>query len=408
MRMRKRFGKIMTNFTSKVGTFFVLVISYLTYALSFLVPRSEKICIFIGWHRNKERELFADNSKYLYLYVHENYCNSHTSVWIGKDRKLTRILTEKGYKAHYIWSFAGVYYSLRAGYTFIDGLMEGKNWQFSGRSKIIQLWHGKGLKKTGFDSDYSLKRYNKILFPYLFPDYYRVVASSKYTAKLMSSTFRINSEKILITGLPRNDVFYSKFSGSEIDTNEEMMKLVRLLSESGAKKILLYAPTFRTDGSNPLIKFDFGKLDSVLQKLNFHLVVSLHPKFAGKKIASKQYSNIHLVGAGLDNYPVLSKMDALITDYSSIYIDYLLLNKPIIFFSYDLNDYKRSMGLHDDYERLTPGLHPKNIDELCTAVQLIEADKERNQRESIRGELFSYLDGSSCSRILEGLGIRKS
>jgi len=391
----------MLKIIHKFITLINILISWIIYSLSFLIPKNKNIWVFTGWHKNNKREVFADNSKYLFLYCQQNRKNKKI-VWIGQDKEISNILKTNSLTSYPINSLLGIYYSLRAEYTFIDAFMNLKNWRYSGNSKIIQLWHGKGMKKTGFDSPYSLQRYNNFLFPNLFIKIFKTIASSKTTAKLMSSTFNVSEENVLITGLPRNDAIFKEITKAEIDTNQELRESIQKISN----KKILYAPTFRPDGNNPLKQLDLKKLNDSLVDKKYHLFIQLHPKFAAQEYAIKEkFDNIFFSKPGYDIYPLLKNFDALITDYSSIYIDFLLLNHPIIFFTYDIEKYRKEMGLHDSFNTATPGAHPKNFEELLRSISELEKDEFRNRRESICNELFTFRDGNSSKRILEDLGI---
>lgn len=386
--------------SKKILTVIDLITSYIIFVVSLLIPKSKKTWIFIGWHRNINREIFADNSKYLFLYCQQNIKDKKI-IWIGQDKQISKILKANGLLSYPINSLTGIYYSLRARYTFIDAFMNLKNWRYSGNSRIIQLWHGKGMKKTGHGSPYSLKRYNRFLFPQLFANFYRLIASSEQTADLMASTFKVAREKILITGLPRNDIFSQKINGSDIDVHHELSLLLKRLRTNGASRIMFYAPTFRPNGSNPFDIFDFSILDRSLRESGDHLVVSLHPKFATKKKIIETFTNIHLVAAGYDLYPLLAEFDCLITDYSSLYVDFLLIDKPIIFFTYDIDNYRQTMGLHEEFEKLTPGPHSETLSGLIIAIKSTKRDHWQAKREAVRKILFDHVDGNASKRIVE-------
>ena len=117
----------------------LLFISWVVYLVSFLAPRNKRLWVFVGWHKSRERETFADNSKYLFLHV-ANTRKDVRAIWMAEDDKMRDILRSKGYESYNIHSLAGAYHSLRAGYTIIDALMRLPNWRYSGRSKTIQLW----------------------------------------------------------------------------------------------------------------------------------------------------------------------------------------------------------------------------------------------------------------------------
>lgn len=382
---------------NRTQTALTIILSWGIYILSFLFPRTKRVWVFIGWHHNGEREVFADNSKYFFLHAAQ-YAPHIRTVWIAKDELLASILRTHGYRAHSVHSLQGIFYSLRAGYTFVDAFMTREHWRLSGKSRIVQLWHGKGMKKTGHDSPYSLKSRSWFKEPNLFVRFSKLIASSPYTARLMASTFKVQSNDILITGLPRNDVLFSNITGADIDEHPGLATLLQKIQQYG--RTILYAPTFRPDGSNPIDQLDLPVLNEILVQKNDHFIVSLHPKFARKDtISIAPYSHIHFIEAGYDIYPLLKKIDVLVTDYSSLYVDFLLLDRPIIFFTYDLDTYKIDMGLHENFERLTPGPHIRNFNELVRA--LTENDTHANARRVVKDELFTYDDSSASKRILD-------
>lgn len=386
----------MKQFKSKASTALNILAAWIIHMLSYAMPRNRNIWIFIGWHQGPDREIFADNAKYMFL--HASRLKSISAIWIGKDKKIVKLLHQEGLRAVHIHSIRGMWYSLRAGYTFIDAFMYPTNWKNSGGSSIIQLWHGKGMKKTGFDSPYSLQRYRKITSPHLFERPAKTIASSHYTAWLMASIFHLPQNRVLVTGLPRNDVLFHHIKGSEIDAPPGLKQSLEHIKEKSGKTIL-WAPTFRPSGASPLTYVKLAEFENALKKQNSHLYMSLHPKFARKETAWKTaYEHIHPVDAGYDMYPFLSLFDMLVTDYSSLYVDFLLLDKPIVFFTYDLEEYKKTMGLYDDFDSLTPGPHPRTFDELLKALGTNQ-DAYASKRSGVRAKLFAFTDGRASERI---------
>lgn len=383
------------------STFISIFFAHLIYWCSFLMPRTNRLWVVIGWHTNKERELFADNAKYFFLHVHENETPIRV-IWLSRDKYLAQILTRRGYEAYCIHSIRGAFYALRAGHTIIDAYLENRFWKYTGGSKIIQLWHGKGMKKTGYDSSYGTKSRSRFLQPGFFAPLHTLIAASPYTAKLMQSTFNVSSEKIIEVGLPRDDVFFQTITGSDIDAHPQLFQDLDTLHTLNRKKIFLYAPTFRPDGSNPLNALNMERLEAVLADQNYHVIISLHPKFARITHDTKiSFEHITYSESGWDSYPYLNKVDVLITDYSSIYVDFLLLNKPIIFFTYDFESYSEQMGLHEDYLALTPGPHPKTFEELLKTIQ--EHDTYEVERAQVKNILFTHHDGNASERIFTAL-----
>lgn len=381
---------------NKILTFLNILVSYFIFGLSWLIPKKKGTYIFYGWHKDTNREIFADNSKYLFLYLAND--KSKTVIWLSNNDKLPKILREKGYKAFSQSSRSGILSALRAEYTIRDSFFQLENWRLSGGSKFIQLWHGKGMKKTGFDSPYSLKRYNRFLNPHLFARCEFMIASSSYTAELVHRSFRVPTDQILVSGLPRHDVLFTSISHSEIDSHAPEIFQER---RQAGDRLILYAPTFRPDGSSPLDAIDFVALNAVLTSTHSTFFILLHPKFALKpEINLATFSHIQTLAPGLDIYPTLKEFDLLITDYSSLYIDFLLLDRPVAFFTYDREDYEKQMGLYEDFDELTPGPHAKTFPKLLEVIAS-SSDTFKQARQEVIQKLFSYQDANASKRVVE-------
>lgn len=399
---------------SKILTILEVLLGWVIYPFSFLVPRSNKIWIFIGCRKNKERELFSDNSKYMFLYASQNISGIE-AVWIGRDNKLPKIIRGLGYKAFYIYSPMGLYYSLRAGYTFVDAFVQFRNWKFSGGTKVVQLWHGKGMKKTAHESPYSLPAASRFISPNLFRNYEYVTATSEYSAGMMSTVFRIPMEKVLITGLPRHDAMFTKIRGAEIDGVPSLEKKVKSLKKNGVHKIVFYAPTFRPNATNPLFEnlkkgtdkfqLDLKMLNDLFEKNNTHLFISLHPKFSLLDYGARGFKNITFLRPGFDIYPTLPLFDMLITDYSSLFSDFLLLDRPMLFLVYDLEKYKVEMGLFEDFDKMTPGPKVFTNEQLALEMEKIlkGIDAHREHRLEVRSIFYKKIDGNSAQRTAEAI-----
>ena len=91
----------------KIFTLLNIAASWATFFLSFLFPRNRNIWIFVGWHKSKERETFADNSKYLFLHVAQTRKNIR-AIWIGRDETIAQVLHQKGYESYNINSLKGI------------------------------------------------------------------------------------------------------------------------------------------------------------------------------------------------------------------------------------------------------------------------------------------------------------
>lgn len=389
----------------RIRTGGAILASWLIYALSHLFPRNKRIWIFVGWHKNKEREIFADNSKYLFLHV-ANTRKDVRAVWIGSDDKIVAILRDNGYESYSVHSFLGTLYSLRAGYTIIDALMSTRNWRYSGRSRVIQLWHADGIKTLHLDSSWSWKKWKEIILtPGLFRKFHFFVASSKYIAKhFICPSFGVGDDKVRITGLPRYDVFFREISGAEIDMHTELEQTLKEIQSLNPKKLIFFTPTFRR-GKDPNVSIAELKLHEVerfLVKNNYRMVISLHPKFSASSWMPKnEFSRIYFSNPDFDKFSLLHHFDTIVTDYSSMCLEFLLLDKPSIFYIYDFEEYKRENGIPEEFWSLVPGPRVTTFEALLDALAALDDREEERQR--VRDILFTFEKGQSAELITQSI-----
>lgn len=377
-----------------------ILLAWIIHGFSFLIPKNKKLWVVMGWRKNKQGELFGDNAKYFYLHVSQNVKDVKI-IWIGQDNRICEALNKRSYLAYNIHSLKGIWSSLRAGYTIIDANLRLKNWQYCGGSRIVQLWHGKSLKKTGYESPYAMGRYNRFTSPHLYNKYFLFTTASKFLGDFHVLGFRLNPDDVVITGLPRYDIFFKAIKDSDIDLDSELENKLRRLKNSGYKKIVFYAPTFRPDGSDPLKGADLYLLNNTLTKKNYYCIISLHPKFTLKDWHPRElFSNIYFANVGADIYPLMRNFDLLITDYSSLALDFLLINVPHILYIYDLESFKKGMGIHQEIAEVMPG--PK-VEKFTDLLELIESNGcEWNKNyDKAKDLFFAYQDGNSSRRIAD-------
>lgn len=386
------------------------------YGLSFLFPRDKNIWLFGSTFGRR----FADNPRYLFIYVSQNKENIRLKdnsvknirpIWISHNKDIVDFLCKEGYEAYYYHSFKGIWYALRAKVYLFDNYSKDINfWQSAGALKI-NMWHGIPLKKIQHDNVFDKFRNPRNLkdkicnFPRNIsdekPSHY-VLTTSKNFKNIFSSAFQTNN--VLISGYPRCDAILSG-SIENILMDKEKDVYNRLKNFKGKK--VLYMPTFRESEKKFFDIFDEKLFNIFLRENEILFSIKLHPKsHLRKRFQDINESNINIIDADVDPYFFLNETDMLITDYSSIYFDYLLLNKPIIFFNYDMHEYlSDSRELYFEYEKFTPGAKVKTMEELQNAiVECLEGhDSYVKEREKIKRYVFDYCDGNASKRIIEDI-----
>lgn len=372
------------------------------YLLSYIMPRNKKIWVLGSTFGYR----FADNPKYFYLYLHQHMRDEVRPIWISRDKAILQMLRQKDYEAYYLKSFKGVWYCLRAKVYLYDNYSKDISFTLSGGATKINLWHGIPLKKIQKDNKFDKVRNprNKLekirwslrrMSDEKPSDY--VLTTSNFLEPIFSSAF--NTKNTLVCGYPRNDFLISN-NIDIIMTDDEKHTCNVIENKVKDNKIILYMPTFR-DGEHKFFEvISITKFEAFLRKNHFVFFVKLHPKSKlNDRFMEIQSENIRIINPEQDPYPLLKVVDVLVTDYSSIYFDFLFTNKPIIFFPYDLEEYlMESREMYFDYDEFTPGRKVFVQDELENA--LIESDKYHDYRERIIQKVF---DLERCNTGSENL-----
>lgn len=385
----------------------------LFFWLAGLMPRDPK-----RWAFGAAANSFTDNAKYLFAHVSDKEPDIH-AAWISANPAVVRRLRSIGVRAHYRWSIAGFWHALRSKYWFYCSYPSDINYYASRGACLINLWHGIPLKKIEFDIDsgrlarqYSMPTWleKNLFFAANFkrPDW--VLSTSEFVStKSFASAFRIDRAHCLDFGYPRLDPFFwSAEQRSHWASRWGSTELQTLISRvQHFDRVFVYMPTWRDHNPNFLseVGLDFSALNTILQAKNAILVLKLHMNTPPSTIQlASGHSNIHLMDPKDDIYPLLPETSALITDYSSIFLDYLLLERPICFFTFDVDRYlQESRSMYHSYTEFAQGTHVNdaaglagflegNFDDLKSGTQTL--------RQGLRTRLFKHSDDQASARIV--------
>nr|MDH3085299.1 CDP-glycerol glycerophosphotransferase family protein [Bacillus velezensis] len=255
------------------------------------------------------------------------------------------------------------------------------------QTTCIQVWHANGsLKKFGLEdvtnqnrpaSDIS--RFKKVYRSFDF-----VTVGSDAMADVFKKSFGIRDGQLLKTGIPLTDVYYEEHKPE--------------LKHKWPKKIILYAPTFRDyDMQSFRLPFTEEQLTNTLNG-EYMLLVKLHPAVLHHISASFESELIKNV-SDMRLHDLLKAADILITDYSSVPFEFALLNKPIFFFTYDLEEYDQKRGLIDNYTSVIPEKACHDSEALLEEMTKKPFRAEEMKRFSDKWNMYS--DGNSSSKLLQ-------
>ncbi len=360
-----------------IGKYFVMY-------LSMLMPRKRKLCVFGAWLG----ERFADNSKQLFIEAQQR--KNLRAVWIAKSTDVIKEINDMGYEA-YMWGTPkAVWLQLRAGYAVVSNGISDLEHTFLGRAVIIDLWHGIPLKKVVYDNKYEKnwdspkqKLRDWLINIPLGKMYF--VAPSEMFIPIYQSAFRRKRDQIICLGQPRSDIFFDKH---------------RQEKYFPGKKIILYCPTHRNEGAEPIELskiFDLVRLEEFLAENDYYFVVKKHFYHRNEVENLDGYPHIiDITSEAMDIQKLIMETCVLITDYSSIYIDYLLLDSPLLFYCYDYEHYlEKDREMYFEYEDVTPGIKAKNFDELLIQLKSVIENGDlygKEERDRVKN-MFYCKDG---------------
>lgn len=348
---------------------------------------------------------FNYNSKYLFLYV-KNHLPDITPYYVMNDSKKKAELSER-YGAQYFIDTSmeeGMAKALSARVWFTSA---GLPLYASGLAKdylIINLWHGIPLKKIALmEQNYS--KFGRMYFKRIFSrNYSAVVTSSQGLAPIMAQSFQVPEACVKVWGHPRNDVLFG----------EEGRKYLKEIYPDlpKYKMSVLYAPTYR-DGNGgrelSLIERQMEELQAFLQEQGILFCMRGHILADTEAVTETDYFRLLGEERLEEVTDVLPDIDVLITDYSSVYLDYLLLDRPILFLPFDEKEYEKERGFNFEYDSVTPGKKIRSAEELKQALlEIIETgtdgyEKERRQIREKFHEAAYPVSGAICRHVKEML-----
>jgi len=361
-------------------------------ALNGIVPKRRDLVVFISIPD------FTDNSMALFEYM-DSLDEDFELVWIVKNPR-----DDLDIKQYELNSLKALFKTFRAGYIIST---HGNLSDVRVPSQVfVNVWHGMPLKAMGYAENRDL------VLPFNFDDEnYYLIATSIIMKNALAACFNQDPRRIFVTGQPRNDKL---FKGCQEKILEKLG-----VDPGEYNKIVLFAPTFRKSDSMDdgrlisckfnLPDFDINHFQEFLKDHGILCFVKFHP--LEEEEATKYFKgaeNIKLINTRtlqenlIDIYDILGCVDVLITDYSSIYFDFLLLDRPIIFIVPDLEEYRERRGfILEPFEFWTPGPKVKNFKKFLEELKKCTEDPKyyKKERKTINNLINHYEDSKSSKRI---------
>jgi CDP-glycerol glycerophosphotransferase (TagB/SpsB family) len=327
------------------------------------VRRDPSLCVF-----GATMDRFFDNSAYLYLRVAQQ-SDPLRCVWITGSTALRDRLRAAGFEAEKRWSRRGVLLSVRAGSYVVSSYAADVNEWLGDGATIVNLWHGVPLKKIERDIDsgplrlvYEDRQPMKAAFAdQLRPPDLLLAPSAFIAERCFRSAFAIPLERCLPYGYPRTDHFFSP----PLEPPHELVvsDIQRWHRLRRQERVVGYFPTWRDQRTET----SPGGLDleRLASALDAHLVFKPHPNIP----APASVAGITILDAEDDADAYLPLCDVLVTDYSSLAFDFMLLQRPIVYFVPDIDEYANDRGFYFRPEEMMPGPLIRDPRDLAGAIE---------------------------------------
>ena len=264
--------------------------------------------------------------------------------------------------------------------------------------ECIQLWHAAGaIKKFGLEdpsNQFRSKRANS-RFKQVYRHFHKIAVGSEGLAQIYYEAFGVQDLHILRLGIPRTDLFYDKNKMQSLKNG-----FISAIPDIKEKKVLLYAPTYReADLDQFSMHLNIQKLYEQFSESHI-LLIKLHRAIQNDTNLEEDFPGFVY---DYSNYPNLNDLlvvtDCLITDYSSVPFEFSILEKPMIFFPYDLEEYSKERGFWENYEEFVPGPIAYNTEDI---IDIIKQDSfNKQQIEDFRHHWNTYSNGKASLAIAQ-------
>ena len=333
---------------------------------------------------------FRDNVKALYDYLVSQGLNQKYKIVVSAN-DYERYVEDAPQNVSFVGNKQGIKIFMKAKYAFYCfgkyPIKPSKN------QVVVNLWHGTPLKKLG-NLEKGCEKVDYNFFT-------KVITNSPMHKEIMAQIFGCDLDQVEIMGNPRCDEMF------------EQEPLVDRSIREDYEKVIVWMPTYRDYNEDFVVSTlspnDIRELNHILEDNNVKMIIKLHPLQEIKE-GNKEYENIEILTQSeiekkkLSVYALLRNADGLITDYSSVYFDYLLLDRPIAFAVDDITEYSCERGfLFDNPESLMPGDKIKKFEDVKSFVYNVvnNVDNFKKNRENVNKQVNFHRGYGSSKEIVK-------
>lgn len=347
---------------------FLLINLFVAFANLFVL-RDKTIWLFGSWMG----ERFADNSRFLFQYMHEHKEEFGVKkiIWVTRNQEVRRYLESQGYNVYMCGTKESMYWHLKAGVHFVcnmyaktgayNGDIDG---EYSKGAVKIQLWHGVGIKACNRSTNSSKENKRKyigrvlskvlnrsVFYPGEWNKCYWIFTSAE-NRRALGLDYGVRDECVIIGNYARNSDEYNLS-----DTEQQIVDLLNVYKNE-SKKLIIYLPTFR-DGNGEekfVAPLEIDGFDSFLFSNDMIWIEKRHVASVYDK-EKKPCENVMFLGADFDVNVILQYVDLVVSDYSSVTSDALFRGIKTLEYIPDYSNYKeKDRGFVGKYEDYHPGI----------------------------------------------------
>lgn len=341
-----------------------LLINIIRIVINF-IPKKKGFILFSAWFGEK----YADNSRYTFEYMLRQ--GKYSVKWYTINKALYEELNQRKIPVVYGRSICGIWQQIRAQALVSAVQFSDFNNYFIGKCKYIDLDHGFSLKQVGLaipgTGKYNIK-YEMLLRKGV---EYWMSASTQFCMEKIRECYWVSDSQIIKCNKPRTDVLF------DINLKSGKNQIVDEIKDG--RKAIVWMPTHRNCGDVPLPVseiFDLQQLNEVCKKNDIVFFIKKHFYHNKEREELSQFSNIiDITAENIDAQVILSQADALVSDYSSSYIEYLILDRPIILYAFDKESFlKFDRDLYIPLEENTAGEVVYTKEKFISSIQRISND----------------------------------
>ncbi|MCM3668083.1 CDP-glycerol glycerophosphotransferase family protein [Mesobacillus maritimus] len=379
------------------------------YKLAFkflgMLPADKKLVVFESFLGKQ----YSDNPRAIYEYLKENH--PEYKLYWSADKKYLRNFKDKDINFVPRFTIQWLFIMARA-----------KFWVSNSRLPLwipkpnhtvyLQTWHGTPLKRLAADmEEVHMPGTNTVKYKKNFlkeaSNWDYLISPNSYSTEIFRRAFQFD-RTMIESGYPRNDYLY------QANNQETIAALKERFGIPEDKKVILYAPTWRDDQFYGKGKYKFDlELDlyKLREELGDEYVIILRMHY----LVAENFDLGPHVGFAYDfsNYEDIRELylvsDLLITDYSSVFFDYANLRRPMIFFVYDIDNYRDKLrGFYFDFEEQAPGPLTKTTEEVIEHIKQVDSNPVLNPKFDAFVQRFcSWEKGESSKKVVEEVFLKQ-